>query len=173
MKYECFEINDDDEYDCFWIHMCQKCTDFYNVTDSSFTNKKEYSSVRNLIIIFHGISDGDGFNLRNKDDQWVTLYEDFISESADFSNCPIDYIDLQSCLSLRDYDGDGDTVAELLAGKERVKRVFASDGPMRYAAVFRSNWTSKGHHIYMLYKDSDGKVQRYPFGQSISLVFWE
>ena len=74
-------------------------------------------------------------------------------------------IDSYGRLSLR--------VAELLAGKERVKRVFASDGPMRYAAVFRSNWTSKGHQIYMLYKDSDGKVQSYPFGQSTSLVFWE
>lgn len=173
MKYECFEINDANEYDSFWRNMCHECTDFHDITDECFTDKEKYSEVRNLIIIFHGIDTEDGFNIRKINGEWLTITEEYISESADFTNCTIRNVDLQSCFALRDIDNDGENVAALLAKKKNIHRVFASDGPMRYNGLLNLNWTPNDYVIYLVEKDSEGVVHSYPLGQYTFLLFWE
>ena len=173
-KYECFEINSAEEYKSFWTHMCYECTDHKNVCDNSFTNLEKYSGVRNLIIIFHGPLGQDGFLIESDDGLKVAVEEEIIVDLAILNTkFEIDNVDLQVCNALRNIDGDKCSVAEGMAVSKMIHRVYASDGPMRFIALINLNWTDKTHMIYLLEKDKNNKLQRYPKGRVTTLLFWE
>lgn len=177
MACEALEINDSDELACFINHMCFECVDFSNITEDAFTDKQLYSEVRNLIIIFHGANNSDGFNMTHSDGS-----EEFIPEENvayyfyDNRSVQIKNVDLQSCFALSDFDNDGRTVATVIAAMPNVGRVFACDGPMSYLPIININTTalSSEYNIYLVEKDSSGHVQPpLLMGKSTFLMFWE
>ena len=65
------------------------------------------------------------------------------------------------------------SVAEGMAVSQKIHRVFASDGPMSFIPGINVNCTDNDHLIYLLEKDKNNKLQKYPMGQATFLLFWE
>lgn len=171
MKCECFEINSYEEYQSFWLHMCYECTNHYDVSNDSFTEKIKYRGVNDLIIIFHGYSNYDGFSLTTDSGEDFGISEEIIKFVAvNFTNCTIEHIDIQSCYSYRDYDEDGLTVATALLESENIKTVFASNGALVFVYDYLLNWCQTPFcSIYRLEKNTKPKN----CGFITTLLFWE
>lgn len=101
--------------------MCHTCNDFHNVKDDNFSSKIKYSRVRNLIIIFHGYDNGDGFDFGHTPVGEKNYIEenDIGSLAIYHTNCVIEHVDIQACYSYRDYDGDRTTVATAIATSKK------------------------------------------------------
>lgn len=176
MEFECFEINSNEEFSSFWKHMCHTCNDFHNVKDDNFSSKIKYSRVRNLIIIFHGYDNGDGFDFGHTPVGEKNYIEenDIGSLAIYHTNCVIEHVDIQACYSYRDYDGDGTTVATAIATSKKIHNVYASNGALYYNHTANYNFTKgDGCSIFRLYKDANGKIQNEDIGPKANLLFWE
>lgn len=174
MKYESFEINSADEFKSFWKNMCYECKDFNNVTDNNFTNKEKYSYVKNLVIIFHGAEAADQFVIKSDNGIYLGLDESYIEETVkDNTHFTINCINCQSCYGHRDYNNDGKTVASSLMASPKIKRVYASDGPMSFIPFININTTNSAHKIYLIERNSSGKIQALPIGQTTYLMLLE
>ncbi len=174
MKYECFEINSDNEFCSFWWNMGHECHDFYNITQDSFSELEKYSSVRNLIIISHGSDKYDQLILNANDGSTLGISETYIEETVKANTpCTIDYIDLQVCYAYLDKDNDGLTIASAFFASDNVKIVFASDGPMAYAWEYRLNVVQNLFcSIYRLERNEKKEIISHNCGPITSLVFW-
>ena len=174
MRFESFEINNYLEYECFWTHMCYECTHHFNVSSDGFTDKIKYSGVRNLIIIFHGFSNADGFSLTTETGEDFSITEEIIGFVAEnFTKFNIDYIDVQSCYSYRDYDEDGWTVATELLRSDKIKTVFACNGSLVFINEYVLNLCSTPFcSIYRLERDNTQTAVPHNCGFITTLVFW-
>ena len=85
----------------------------------------------------------------------------------------IECINCQACYAQRDINHNGKTVASSLMASKKVKKVYASDGPMSFIPFININTTQSKYHIYLLERDSSDKIQSYPIGQSTYLMLLE
>lgn len=174
MNYRKFEINSAEEFDCFWKNMCHECTDYFNVTDACFTDKEEFSCVKNLVVIFHGDPDKDQLVIKTKEGWKLGLSEEYVEETVKlYTKYNIDCINLQSCYGNRNIDNDKLTVAKAFLASEKVKRVYASNGPMSFIPIININTTNNGNCIFLIERDRSGVIQEYPIGQSTFLMLLE
>ena len=65
------------------------------------------------------------------------------------------------------------SMAEGLACLDRVERVWASEGSMRYNPLAKTPWTEEDKPICLLEKDAFGRVQVYEIGTVTLLLPWE
>ena len=171
MDYECYEINTRQEYFSFWKNMCHESSysNRYNVTDSGFSDKIQYSEVRNLIIIFHGYSNLDAFCLGNEEED---LDEEKIGDIAEnYTFVDIKNVDVQCCYALQDYDKDGLSPAEALLKTDKIGAVYACYGSSGYNHWYNLNTSLLG--IYRLEKDDSEKPIPHFCGLATTLLFWE
>lgn len=170
MNYECYEINTRQEYFSFWKNMCHESSysNRYSVTDSGFSDKIQYSEVRNLIIIFHGYSDIDAFYLGDDED----LYEEqigYIAENYTFVN--IKNVDVQCCCAYNDHDKDKMSPAEALLKTDKIEYVYACKGLSGYNYWYGLNTCPFG--IYRLEKNGKERPKSHFCGLATTLLFWE
>ena len=174
MKYEAFEINNANEFKSFWKNMCHECKEFNNVSDNGFTPKIQYSYVKNLVIIFHGAPDEDQLVVDTGNGFTLGMDESYIEEIVGKeTKQTIECINCQACYAQRDINHNGKTVASSLMASKKVKKVYASDGPMSFIPFININTTQSKYHIYLLERDSSDKIQSYPIGQSTYLMLLE
>jgi len=173
MKYEKFQINSYEEYECFWKHMCYECVNNDRVKDDSFTEKIKYSKIRNLIIIFHGYENYDGWSFENTlidESDGIDEFDiGFLAENA--TRFPIDYVDLQCCFAARDYDHDGESIATRLIKSGYINTLFATPGEIAYNFDMKYNFVLFDWIFCFQYDELNG-YNLYQVGWKQNLMFW-
>lgn len=119
-------------------------------------------------------SNADGFSLTTETGDDFTITEEVIGFVAEnFTKFNIDYIDVQSCYSYRDYDEDGWTVATELLRSDKIKTVFACNGSLVFINEYVLNLCSTPFcSIYRLERDNTQTVVPHNCGFITTLVFW-
>lgn len=99
----------------------------------------------------------------------------FIDTVSELLRLPVKNVDLQLCYTLFESDTDDNDIsmAKGLAKVELIERVWACDGPIMYRVVSKMPWTDAEHGIYLLEKDTSGKIQYTYIGQCTYLLPWE
>lgn len=130
-----------------------------------FNRVTEYETVEE--VIWGGICFNNGYNPVSS--AWV------IETFQRYRNVSIQNIDLQVCYANYDsLEDDCDmSMAEGLAGLDRVERVWASEGSMRYNPLAKTPWTEEDKPICLLEKDAFDRVQVCEIGTVTLLLPWE
>ena len=179
MNYECFEINDYDEFEIFWKNMCHKCNEFHKITNDSFSDKIAYNNhVHDIIIITHGAVARDQLVFTTDDRNTVGI-DDYIIASLvkKYTFCTVDNIDCQCCYAYRDIykeeDSAGLSVATAFLESDNKKRVYASDGPLYFNYFAWYNATVEPYRIYKIERDISGTIQADPIGIKAHLIYYD
>ncbi len=179
MNYECFEINDYDEFKIFWKNMCHKCNEFHKITKDSFSDEIAYNNhVHDIIIITHGAVDRDQLVFTTDDRNTVGVDDYIIADLVKkYTFCTIDNIDCQCCYAYRDIyqeeESAGLSVATAFLESDNIKRVYASDGPMYYAFLAWYNATVEPYRIYKIERDTSGTIQADSIGIKAHLIYYD